>query len=263
MRVLCIGDVVGDPGLSVVEELLPGLRERHKVDLVVCNGENSARQGVGIAARGVRRLLAAGVDVITLGNHALRQRDSHDTLRDESVPIIRPANLPPGAPGRGSCIVEVEGLPAVAVINVLGSLFIEAGASPFTVIEELIAQARRQTDLVIVDVHAEATSEKVALAHLLDGRASLVFGTHTHVQTSDARILPGGTAYVTDIGMTGPHDSVIGVQKEIILRRFTTGIGARFDVADGGVQLEGILVELDPTTGRAKSIESLRVPAGS
>ena len=258
MRALIIGDVVGSVGLAALLASLPSLRERMTPDLVVVNAENAAG-GAGTHARQATELFAAGVDVLTGGNHTLRQTDYYAVL--ESDPrALRPANLRPRAPGRGLAVVDAAGGERVAVLNLLGSVFIDAGASPFTVVDELVERARRSARHVIVDMHAEATSEKVAMGHHLDGRVTAVVGTHTHVQTADARVLAGGTAFMTDLGMTGPHDSVIGVRKEVILRRFLTGAPARFDVADGGVLVQGALVEAGPD-GLARSITAFSEPA--
>jgi metallophosphoesterase (TIGR00282 family) len=197
------------------------------------------------------------VDAITLGNHALRQSEVYPFLNSEPR-IVRPANLHARAPGRGMTVCDGPNGARVAVISLMGSLFLDPAQSPFAIAEALVEEARREAPVVVVDFHAEATSEKVAMGRLLAGSATAVIGTHTHVQTSDARILPGGTAYITDAGMTGPHDSVIGVKTEIILRRFTTGLPVRFEPADAGVRMEGVLIECD-RDGRASSVEAVRI----
>ena len=232
MRILFVGDVVGRPGRDAVEGLLPGLRELHDVDACVVNGENVAN-GLGITPRLAERLLAAGADAITLGNHAWR-RDEIGPYLASSDAVVRPANFQTAAPGRGLTVVEARDGTRVAVINLLGSLFLEPAHSMWEVVDALVDEATAVTPVVIVDVHAEATSEKVALASWLDGRVTAVLGTHTHVQTADARVLPGGTAALTDVGMTGPHDSVIGVQTELAVRRMRTGMPVRFETASGG-----------------------------
>jgi metallophosphoesterase (TIGR00282 family) len=220
------------------------------------NGENVA-DGVGITPRLAERLLAAGADVITLGNHVWRRQEIGPYL-ESAARVIRPANLSRHAPGRGLAVAPaLDGSP-VAVVNVLGQLFLATPVTMFEVIDDLVEEARRATSIVVVDVHAEATSEKVALARWLDGRVTAVIGTHTHVQTSDARVQPGGTAAITDAGMTGPHDSVIGVQAELAIRRMRTGIPVRFETAAGGVRIEGALVECG-ADGRATSCEPVRV----
>lgn len=222
------------------------------------NGENVA-DGVGITPRLAERLLAAGADAITLGNHAFRRTEIGDYL-GASDRVVRPANASSNAPGRGLAVVSARGGERVAVINVLGSLFLHPATSMFELIDGLVEQAARETPLVLVDVHAEATSEKAALARWLDGRVTAVVGTHTHVQTSDAQVLPRGTAFLTDAGMTGPHDSVIGVEAELAIRRMRTGLPVRFATAQGDVRIEGALIDADPSTGRALSIETLRIP---
>ena len=258
MRILFVGDVVGRPGRDAVEELLGGLRERLEVDACILNGENVAN-GIGITPRLADRLLAAGADAITLGNHTWRREEIGPYLAT-STAVVRPANFPTGAPGRGLTVVESRDGTRVAVINVLGSLFLEPAHSMWEMVDELVEEAAQSTPVIVVDVHAEATSEKVALASWLDGRVTAVLGTHTHVQTSDARVLPGGTAAITDAGMTGPHDSVIGVVTELAVRRMRTGLPVRFETASDGVRLEGALVTCDAATGRASAIEAIRVP---
>jgi 2',3'-cyclic-nucleotide 2'-phosphodiesterase len=257
MRILFVGDVVGRPGRDAVEELLPGLRERLDVDACVVNGENVAN-GIGITPRLADRLLAAGADALTLGNHAWRREEIGPYLA-ESRAVVRPANFQSDAPGRGLTVVPARGGGRVAVINLMGSLFLEPAHSMWELVDELVEEARASTPVVLVDVHAEATSEKVALAAWLDGRVTAVLGTHTHVQTADARVLPGGTAAMTDVGMTGPHDSVIGVQTDLAIRRMRTGMPVRFETASGGVRLEGAVVTCDPGSGRASAIEPVRV----
>ena len=222
------------------------------------NGENAA-DGVGLTAKLAARILGAGADVITTGNHVWRRPDLVPTLAG-STHVIRPANLGGrDVPGRGLTIVDARGGTPVAVINLQGSLFLEVAVHPFQIVDELVDEARRSTRVVVVDFHAEATSEKVALARMLDGRVTAVFGTHTHVQTNDARVQPGGTAAVTDVGMTGPHDSVIGVRAELAIERMRTGMPVRFATAEGGVRIEGALVECD-AEGRATRCELVRVP---
>jgi 2',3'-cyclic-nucleotide 2'-phosphodiesterase len=242
--------------MRAVEERLPGLREELDLDFVVANGENAA-DGVGITPKLADRLLASGVDVVTLGNHVWRRREIAPYLSG-SDRVIRPANLSASAPGRGWTVAPARDGTRVAVINLLGDLFLAPTISPFEVVDALVDEAQRETPLVLVDFHAEATSEKVALARYLDGRVTGVFGTHTHVQTNDARVEPGGTAAITDAGMTGPHDSVIGVKAELAIQRMRTGIPVRFETAEGGVRLEGALVECDGS-GRATSCETFRV----
>ncbi len=257
MRILFIADVVGLPGRRALEERLPSLREQLRADICIVNGENVA-DGVGITPKLADKLLASGVDAITLGNHVWRRGEIVPYLK-ESERVIRPANMSGRAPGRGLTFVPAADGTEVAVINLLGSLFLTPVVSPFEVAEELVEDARRRTPIVVVDMHAEATSEKVALARLLDGKATAVIGTHTHVQTNDARVQPGGTAAITDAGMTGPHDSVIGVAAELAIRSMRTGMPIRFETAQGDVRIEGVLVECN-AAGRATSCEPIRVP---
>jgi hypothetical protein len=232
------------------------LRDELDVDMCIVNGENVA-DGVGITPKLAQKLLDFGADAITLGNHTWRRAEFAQWI-DTSDRIVRPANLSALAPGRGLRVVPARNGTPVAVINVLGALFMETWRGPFEVIDELVEEARTQTPVIVVDVHAEATSEKIALARWLDGRVTAVFGTHTHVQTADARVQPGGTAAITDAGMTGPHDSVIGVEADKAIQRMRTGIPVRFDTASGDVRIEGALVECG-SDGRATRCEAIRV----
>lgn len=257
MRILFVADVVGTPGRGALEARLPAIRAELGVDVCVVNGENAA-DGVGITPRLADRLLAAGVDAITLGNHAFRRAEIGPYL-DSSERVVRPANTSVNTPGRGITVVPASNGTHIAVINVLGSLFLHPATSMFEVIDGLVEDARCDTPVVLVDVHAEATSEKVALARWLDGRVTAVVGTHTHVQTSDARVLPAGTAFITDAGMTGPHDSVIGVEVELAIQRMRTGMPVRFHTAQGDVRIEGAVIDCDATTGRATAIEPVRI----
>jgi 2',3'-cyclic-nucleotide 2'-phosphodiesterase len=256
MRALLVGDVVGGVGMRALLMRLPGLREEHRPDVVVVNCENAAA-GAGTSPRQAQELLDAGVDVLTGGNHTLRKPEIYPMLEAEPR-MLRPANIAVRAPGRGIATVETAAGP-VSVVNLMGAVFMTVSESPFRIIDELVEHARRDAAIVLVDFHAEATSEKVAMAHHLDGRVTAVVGTHTHVQTADARVFPRGTAYVTDLGMTGPHDSVIGVRAETILQRFLTGSPGRFEPADGGVLVQGAVVEADPATGRATSIATFSI----
>src|SRR5205085_1823396 len=250
-------DVAGSVGRKAVEQRLPSLREELEVAFCIANGENVAA-GVGITPKPADRLLAAGIDAITLGNHVWRRIEIAPYLTG-SDRVVRPANLASSAPGRGLTIVTArDGTTRVAVINVMGSLFIETPVSMWEVVDGLVEEARRETQVVFVDVHAEATSEKVALARWLEGKVTAVVGTHTHVQTNDARVQPGGTAAITDAGMTGPHHSVIGVKAELAIQRMRTGIPVRFETAEGGVRIEGVLVECGPD-GRATACQAVRV----
>jgi metallophosphoesterase (TIGR00282 family) len=241
-----------------VEEHLPALRERFEADLAIVNGENAA-DGAGITPKLADKLLAAGADVVTLGNHAYR-RGGIAAYLAQSERVIRPANSGSQTPGRGLAVVKGRNGVAVAVINLLGHLFLPTPISPWETVDTLVDEARAAAPVVIVDFHAEATSEKVALAAWLDGRVTAVIGTHTHVQTNDARVLPGGTAAITDAGMTGPHDSVIGVRSELAIARMRTRLPVRFEPAEGDVRLEGVLVTCTQE-GRAEAIELVRIPA--
>ena len=223
------------------------------------NGENAA-DGSGITPRLAERILAAGADAITLGNHVWRRAEIGPYL-ETSERIVRPANLARGTPGRGLTVVAAADGTPVAVANVMGWLFLGVATHPFEIVDALVDEARSRARVVVVDVHAEATSEKIALARWLDGRVTAVIGTHTHVQTADARVQPGGTAAITDAGMTGPHDSVIGVAADLAIRRMRTGMPVRFVPAEGDVRIEGVVVECDDD-GRATSCEALRVPVG-
>jgi len=248
--------VFGVAGRRAVEERLPALRDELAADLCIVNGENVA-DGAGITGKLADRLLGAGADVVTLGNHTFRREGIGDYLA-KSERVIRPANAGALTPGRGLAVVQARNGVDVAVLNVLGSLFLDTPQSPWEMIDELVDEARSQAPVVFVDFHAEATSEKVAMARWLDGRVTAVIGTHTHVQTNDARVLPGGTATVTDAGMTGPHDSVIGVEAELAIRRMRTRMPVRFVPAEGGVRIEGVVVDCSDG-GRAEGIELLRI----
>lgn len=240
LRVLFVGDVIGRPGRHAFASLLPGLRQDLALDLVVVNGENSAG-GFGITSATARELREAGADVITTGNHVWDHKQFLEEIEHEDR-VLRPANYPPGAPGRGALEVEVQGC-RVLVVNLMGRTFMQALDDPFRTVDEILAQ-HPGADQVIVDLHAEATAEKVAMGWHLDGRAGLVAGTHTHVPTADQRILPRGTAYVTDVGMVGPRDSVIGVVAEASLARFLTGMPQRNPVAAGPVTFNSVLVTM-------------------
>jgi metallophosphoesterase (TIGR00282 family) len=244
--------VFGAAGRRAVESRLPGLRDELGVDFCIVNGENAA-DGRGITAKIAERILASGADVVTLGNWAWGQPGFAPYLSGTDR-VLRPANMSSASPGVG---LAVHG--GVAVLNLLGELTLNPFESPFAAADRLVEEARRRTPVVVVDFHAEATSEKVALAYYLDGRATAVIGTHTHVQTNDARVLPGGTAAITDAGMTGPHDSVIGSVPEGAIRRFVTGMPVRLEPATGGVRIEGVLVECDGD-GRASRCDAIRVP---
>ena len=255
MRILFLADVYGSPGVSAIESKLRMLRAELELDCVVVNAENAA-DGAGLTPKLAERLLAAGADCLTLGNHLWRRKEIGPYLI-EADRVVRPANLLDKLPGRGLQIIPTSSGQPVAVINLLGSFTMEPAQSMFSVVDALLDEAHRSTPIVLIDVHAEATSEKVAMGWHLAGRATAVVGTHTHVQTSDARVLPGGTAYITDAGMTGPHDSVIGAKKELSLRRFILQQPQRLEPASEDVRLEGVLITCDEA-GRATSAEAFR-----
>jgi metallophosphoesterase (TIGR00282 family) len=248
--------VVGLPGRTALEERLPALREELDVDICIVNGENVA-DGVGITPKLATKLLGMGADAITLGNHTWRRPEMAGWI-DSAERVVRPANFSKHAPGRALTFVPARDGTEVAVLNVMGYLFLDVAHNPFEVIDDLVDEARARTPVIFVDMHAEATSEKVALSRWLDGRVTAVIGTHTHVQTNDARVQPGGTAALTDAGMTGPHDSVIGVKAEQAISRMRTGLPVRFETAQGGIRIEGALVECTPD-GRATRCETVRV----
>jgi 2',3'-cyclic-nucleotide 2'-phosphodiesterase len=257
VKLLFVGDIVGGSGRRTLASLLPGLLERHTPDFVVVNGENSAG-GLGITERVGLELFELGVDAITLGNHAFRHRDSYGFL-DRDARIVRPANYPRSAPGRGHTVVEKDGV-RLGVANLMGSVFLEPARTPFAEADAVLGDLRDNADLVLVDFHAEATSEKVAMGWHLDGRVSACLGTHTHVPTADARVLPGGTAYITDVGMTGPRGGVIGVKREQALERFRSMLPVRFETSDEDPWLNAVLVETG-TDGHAVAIEQLLLAA--
>ncbi|MEO7192494.1 MAG: TIGR00282 family metallophosphoesterase [Vicinamibacterales bacterium] len=258
-RLLFIGDIVGKPGRELVRRGLAPLVARHQIDFVIVNGENSAA-GFGITPDIAEDLFSCGVHVITGGNHSWDKKEIIPYLAHEPR-LIRPANFPAGAPGRGRVVAQAANGVKIGVINLMGRVFMTALDDPFRMALEQIEGLRGEAALIFVDFHAEATSEKVAMGWHLDGRATVVVGTHTHVATADERVLPHGTAYITDVGMTGPHDSVIGVDRQAILQRFLTALPQRFETATENPRLNGVVVQADEHTGRAVSIERLSVSA--
>ncbi len=261
MKVLFVADVVGQPGRRAVKELVPVLRQRHAVSLVIANGENAAG-GSGITVNTARELFDADVDIMTSGDHLWDQKEVTDLLASEPR-FVRPLNYPKGVPGQGSAIWQIANQPPVAIINLQGRTFMQSIENPFKAVLVEVERLQRSARIIIVDFHAEATSEKVALARMLDGRVSAVLGTHTHVQTADERIFPGGTAFLCDAGFTGPHDSVIGREIEPVIQRFLTNMPQRFEVAKGNVLLQGALVEVDEASGRALTIQRVSEPLPS
>jgi hypothetical protein len=255
MKILLIGDVVGRPGRAAVARHVVPLREERAVDVVVVNCENAAG-GAGVTPAVADELFRAGADVLTSGNHVWRKREALELLKLDPR-VLRPANYPNGAPGSGSTIIETLSGQKVGILNVMGRVFMEALDCPFRTAERELARLSLVTPVIIVDMHAEATSEKVAMGWFLDGKVSCVFGTHTHIPTADERILPKGTAFITDVGMTGPYDSVIGRRVDQILERFLTSLPHKSDVAEANVQLRALLVDVNPTTGKALSVERI------
>ena len=257
MRVLILGDVMGRPARRAVRDLVPPLIEKEEIDLVVANAENAAG-GMGVDLKSARELLSAGVQVLTSGNHIWKKKEIYPFL-EEQESLIRPANYPAGAPGKGWCVWQHNGLRAL-VINLQGRVFMPNHVDdPFRCVDEILKQQGSQSPVVLVDMHAEATSEKYAMGWYLDGRVSIVYGTHTHVQTADERILPGGTAYITDLGMCGPFDSVIGMETETVIRGFITQLPRQFEVAQDNVVLQGVIADIDDENGRARAIRRLRI----
>ncbi|MDD5465636.1 MAG: TIGR00282 family metallophosphoesterase [Candidatus Omnitrophica bacterium] len=252
MNILFIGDIVGSPGREAIKKLVGPLRRDLQIDFVIANAEN-ASGGSGITSKVAEELFSCGVDVLTSGDHIWKKSEIFELINREER-ILRPLNFPVGAPGRGAAVFKTQGGLKVGVINVNGRVFMEALECPFKTALAASEELAKETKIIIVDIHAEATSEKVALGWYLDGKVSAVFGTHTHIQTADEKILPKGTAYLTDAGMTGPYDSVIGRRVEDVLTRFLSSIPVKFEVAQENIQLHGVLVEIDEKTGKAASV---------
>lgn len=259
MRVLILGDVVGRPARRAIRDLVPSLVEREKVDLAIANAENAAG-GIGVDIKSAKELLSAGLNVLTSGNHIWKKKEIYAYL-DEHSHLIRPANYPAGAPGRGWCTWQNESGLKALIVNIQGRVFMPNHVEdPFRSVDAIYREWAHHSPVIIVDMHAEATSEKNAMGWHLDGRASIVYGSHTHVQTADERILPRGTAYITDVGMCGPLDSVIGMERESVIKGFLTQLPRQFEVAQDNVVLQGIIVDVDDKTGKAQEIRRLRVP---
>jgi len=257
VRLLLVGDVMGKAGLNAVRRLLPRAIAERSVDFTIVNGENVAG-GVGITPQLAAELFAAGADVLTTGNHVWRQREIRPYIEKEPR-LLRPLNFVEGQPGNGFGVFETAAGVPVAVMNLVGQVFMDPADSPFSAADRALPKMGK-AKLIVVDFHAEVTSEKRAMGLHLDGRATAVIGTHTHVQTADEQILPGGTAFITDVGMSGPHDSVIGMRKDLVLSRFVTGLPESFKPATGGVKFQAVLVTADAGTGRASRIERISVP---
>ena len=256
MRILFLGDIVGRPGRMIVKNILPDLRKTENIDIVIANGENAAA-GSGLTPKIADELLESGIDVLTSGDHVWKKRDIYDYLK-VSARLVRPANYPQGVPGRGSTVVTDKKGRKVGVINLIGRVFMDAVECPFLSAKKEIEKVKAETEIIIVDIHAEATSEKVAMGWYLDGKVSAVLGTHTHVQTADEKILPGGTAYITDSGMTGPYDSVIGRDKNFIIEHFLTQLPIRFEMAENDIEMHGVIRDVDDGTGRAAAIQRVQ-----
>lgn len=259
MRFLFLGDIVGKPGLGIIRQALMGVREREGLDLVIANAENAA-DGSGLGGRQFRHLRQAGVDLVTLGDHVYKKREIISTLEQEEA-ICRPANFPENAPGRDYALGVARDGTRVAAIALLGRTFMRPSECPYRAADRMLEKIGNQADCVIVDVHAEATADKYLLAHYLKGRVSAVLGTHTHVPTADEQILPGGTAFICDVGMTGPYDSVLGRRIEPVLSASVSFVPASFDVATEDARMAGVIVDLDPTTHRATAIRRFMLAA--
>ncbi len=257
MRVLLIGDIVGKTGRNAIKYLLPNIISRYKVDFIIANGENSAG-GFGITEKVAIELFSYGINVITTGNHVWDKKESIPYIAKESK-ILRPLNFPIGAPGTGSILLNVDNKKQIAVLCVSGRVFMNILDCPFKTADIEVSRLKEFTDIIIIDFHAEATSEKIAFGYFMDGKVSAVVGTHTHVQTADETILSGGTAYITDVGMTGPIDSVIGIQKDQIIERFLTHMPRKYDVASGQGVLSAVVLEIDDKNGKSIAIKRLQI----
>jgi metallophosphoesterase (TIGR00282 family) len=258
VRALFIGDIVGPPGLAFIRKVLPGLRSSERIDLVVANAEN-ATNGSGLLPRDYRHLRAAGVDAVTLGDHIYRRLDIADVLNDPAEPVCKPANYPTAAPGRDHVLLQTPGFGPVAVVSLMGRTYMKPVDCPFAAIDRVLVGLAGKAKLILVDVHAEATADKYLLARYLEGRVTAVVGTHTHVPTADEQVLPGGTAFICDVGMTGPYDGILGRKADRVLHTVTTFEPNPFDVATGDVRLAGAVVDADPATGRAIAIRRILV----
>ncbi len=252
MKILFIGDIVGSPGREAVRKLLPELKKEYHLDFVIANAENAAG-GSGLTAAVAQDLFASGTDALTSGDHIWKKREILEIINQEER-ILRPVNFPGSAPGRGAGLFKTKENLKIGVVNVNGRVFMEALDCPFRTVAAAVEELSKDTSIIVVDIHAEATSEKVALGWYLDGKVSAILGTHTHIQTADEKILPQGSAYITDVGMTGPMDSVIGRRTEDVLERFITAVPVRFEVAKENIQLHGVVLDIDEQTGKAKSI---------
>lgn len=258
INVLFVADIVGRPGLEITTRLLPSLKEKHRIDLCIANGENGAN-GKGLTEKIARQYFSIGIDIITSGNHIWDNRDIFRML-NEGGRILRPHNYPRGNYGTGSVLFQIPEGPKVGIINVQGRTYMQPIDCPFRTVWQEVKRLKEKTKIIIVDFHAEATAEKMAMAWYLDGKVSAVIGTHTHVQTADERILPQGTAYITDVGMTGPYDSVIGLKKEVAIQRFVQQTPRRYEAATDNLHFCGLVVSVDGETGHATNVERLQLP---
>lgn len=256
MRIMLVGDVVGRAGRRAFRKITPQLRLERKIDVVIVNGENVAG-GKGFTRKALDELYAGGADVVTSGNHVWDKKDVFAFV-DEEPFLVRPANYPEGTPGKGYCIFPFK-TANIAVLNLSGRSFMPTLDCPFQKADEMLAEIEGRADIIVLDFHAETTSEKLAMGHYLDGRVGIVVGTHTHVQTADAQILPEGTAYITDLGMVGPHDSILGVRTDIVIQKFRTGMPVRFEMAEGAAEYAAVIVDIDPPLGRAEKIERILI----
>jgi len=257
LNILFIGDIVGELGREMLRQYIPLLKSKYQPDIIIANGENSAG-GKGITLKIYHELISYGIDLITMGNHTWDNKEIFNFI-DTQDKIIRPANYPNGTPGKGYSLIKKNGLPIFAVINLQGRTYLPSIDCPFQVVNKIIDEIRKVTNLILIDFHAEASSEKQALAWYLNGKISAIIGTHTHVQTADERILPLGTGYITDVGMTGPYDGIIGMEKETVIRKFITQLPIRFEVAKGRGQLNAVILNIDNNTGMVKKIERIRI----
>lgn len=257
VKIMFIGDVVGSPGRDMVKKYVPELKKKHKPNITIINGENAA-SGKGITERIYKQFLEWGAQAVTLGNHAWDKKEIFEFIESAKY-MVRPANFPEGTPGKGIVYLKFNDK-EIAIINLQGRTFMTPIDDPFKKVDELLAEAKQRTNIIFIDFHAETTSEKQAMAWYVDGRASCVVGTHTHTQTADERILPSGTGYITDVGMTGPYDAILGVEKEAVIKRFKTGLPVRFEVdKKGNTQLNGFLVTINEKNGKAEHVERIMI----
>src|SRR3989338_1350140 len=257
VKILAIGDVVGKPGREACQKIIPKLREKFDLDFVVANGENLAG-GSGVTKDTVQELLNAGVDVVTTGDHIFKKKETKEVLEAHMDVLLRPLNYPQGVPGQGFTVITTNKGINIAVVNLMGRVFMQAVDCPFKAIDAVLNGIKKRANVVLVDIHAEATSEKVAMSWYLDGRVSAVFGTHTHIQTADETVLPKGTAFISDLGMTGPYKSVLGRKIDQVIEKFLTQMPVRMEVAEEDVRLSGVLIEIDSESGKANTIERVQ-----